>query len=747
MSDDFCPRQIIFTIPGTPGVEVTATERDGSIHFSLDLQNDARVTGDLRALFFHINPDKLGGLTISDGGSLLTQSRVSSNNVLDLGRGANLTGTAKSGFDVGIEWGSQGRDGIDFAVEFNLSNTANSLTLDDIAGQLFGARLDSVSGPGSRGSSAVKLIGIAPAAPDAHDDTRTLYEDGQKDGLASKTPAGVVLSVLDNDTDADGQSLSVIGFHDGPSHGTVAVSADGRSVIYTPDLDYAGSDSFVYCVSDGNGGQDSAVVNLTVTAVADNPTFVITAAQGDTINETILTVTATQNDADGSEYLSQQGLSWSIAGGVPQGVTLTALPGDDLPAEPNAITRQFEITTEADRDWNFDVVFSATSVERSNGDTQTATAAKKIEIDFNGNDLTRTYQVQDQSIWSSGSEFRFQYDEFVGIEESFRSTFWLGGDGAGYLGTGYDVEAKVRVGFGVDVEFSAGSIDATVPVDVQIDTTYNRTTDTLQIDPAIAIGAGASFQTTGPEGHVNIDSVFSLVGRAFVELVTADLYNDSFNLTYSENMFRMLSGLAGKDVNQFGGSLVASIAWPDIDVSGGQTGSGASNPFFTATVDVDDVVFTALLGAGNAMDEFEDDPTDFEMLDLDIIGGLKLLQDFALGLGAQSIQLRLEDHTVQQLTWGSPMTIANASSHDADNNGVIDFSFEFAPAVTLNNNTDLGVDLGAHLVLLKNNGLDAVISDPLFDETYPLVDTGRIDLYNSTFALGGITSQNFAFIA
>lgn len=743
MSDDFCPRQITFTIPGSPGVEIIATERNGSIAFSVDLQNNATVTGDLRALFFHVKPDKLAGLTITDGGSLLTQYRVSNNNVLDLGKGANLAGAVKSGFDVGIEWGSQGKDGIDYAVGFTLSNAANNLTLDDIAGQQFGARLDSVSGPSSRGGSALKLTGIAPAAPDAHDDSQTLYEDGQKDGLESKTPTGVVLNVLANDTDADGQALTITGIHDGPSHGTVTIAADGKSVIYTPVLDYAGGDSFVYCISDGIGGQDSAVVNLTITAVADKPTFVITAAQGDDINETILTVTATQNDADRSEYLKN--LTWLVGDGVPDGASVLALSGDDPVAEPNSITRQFEITTTAGQDWDFDLEFSAESIERSNSDTQTATAIKAIEIDFNSNTLTRTFQAEDQSIWSAGPEYKFAYNEFVGYEDSFRSTFWLGGDGAGYLGTGYDVEAKMRVGFGFDIEFSAGSIDATVPVEVQVDTTYNRTTDTLLIDPSIAIGAGAHFQTTGPQGYFNIDSLFSLSGRAFVELLTADLYNDSFNLTYSENLFEFGSALADKNINQFGGSLVASIAWPHVSVSGTQSGSGASNPFFTATIDVDDVVFTALTGAGNAMDEFEDDPTDFEMLDLDITGGLKLLQDFALDLGAQSIQLRLEDGTLQTLTWGSPMTIANASSHDANNDGVIDFSFEFAPAVTLNNNTDLGIDLAARLVLLKNNGLDAVIDDPLLDETYPMVDTGRIDLYNSTFDLGGIASQNFTF--
>lgn len=741
MSDEFCPRQITFTIPGTPGVEVIATEVNGTIHFSVDLLNNSWVTGDLRALFFHVSPDKLPGLTISDGGPLLTQFRVSSDNVLDLGRGANLAGAVKSGFDVGVEWGSQGKDGIDFAVDFVLSNAANNLTLDDIAHQLFGVRLDSVSGPGSRGDSAVKLIGLAPAAPDARDDSRTIFEDGQKDGLASKTPVGVVLDVLANDTDGDNDALTITGFHDGPSHGTVAISADGKSVIYTPALDYAGSDSFVYCISDGHGGQDSAVVNLTVTAVADNPTFAITAAQGDTINDTILTVTARQDDADGSEYLT--GLSWSVAGGVPEGATVTLLQADDPGFEPGAITQQYLVTTAAGQDWNFDVVFSAESVERSNGDAQSATATETIEIDFNSNLVSQTYEVRDQSIWSSGSEFTIQYNKFLGLEENVSSTFWLY-LGEEYLGTGYDVNVNVKAGFGFDLEFSAGSIDATIPVEVQIDTTYNRTTDTLLIDPSIAIAAGAHFQTTGPDGHVNVDSVLSLNGHVFAELATVDLINEIFNLSYSQNLFSMVSGLADKDVNQFNGSLVFSAAWPTIDVAGGQTGSGASNPFFTVTLDVDDVLFTALWGAERFMDEFEDDPTSYEPLDLDIIGSLKLLQDFALDLGSQSVLLRLEDDTVQTMTWGSPMMIANASSHDANHDGTIDFSFEFAPAVTLSNDTALGIDLGAQLALMRNAPFDL---DDLVNNYYPFVDTGRIDLYSSTFALGGIDTQTVTFIA
>lgn len=740
MSDDFCPRQVTFTIPGTPGVEVIATERNGSIHFSVDLQNNATVTGDLRALFFHVNPDKLGGLAISEGGALLTQSRVASDSILDLGKGANIQGIVKSGFDVGIEWGSQGKDGIDYAVEFVLSNAAHNLTLDDIAGQLFGARLDSVSGPGSRGDAALKLTGLAPAAPDARDDSRTLFEDGQKDGLASKSPTGVVLDLLTNDTDGDNQALTITEIHDGPAHGTVTIAADGKSVTYTPALDYAGSDSFVYCVSDGHGGQDSAVVNLTVTAVADNPTFVFSAAQGDDINETILTVTATQTDADGSEYLNN--LTWLVGDGLPDGATVVALPGDPLPAEPNAITRQFEITTAAGQDWNFNLLFSAESVERSNGDTQTATATKAIVIDFNSNTLTETFQAEDQSIWSTGGAYTFEYNKFVGIQESLS-------DSLDILGTGYDFSLSLKAGFGVDIALSAGSIDATIPVDVQIHSTYNKVTDTILLDPSIALGAGAHFQTTGPDGHVNIDSVFSLLGHVFAELVGVDLVDEPIDWSYSNNILQFGSNLANALVYaNFNGVISAEAAWPTINVSGAQSGSGESNPFFQMTFDVDDFALTALTGVFNYLDEKENDPDNFEYFDLDMVGGLKLLQDFALGIGAQSIQLRLEDDTVQTLTWGSPMTIANASSHDKNHDGTIDFSFDFAPAVTLNNNTDLGIDLTAHMAVLRNHGLSGLsIPDPLIAETWPLVSGGRIDLYNSTFALGGIQSQNFTFAA
>ena len=45
-----------------------------------------------------------------------------------------------------------------------------------------------------------------------------------------------------------------------PAHGTAVLQGDG-TVLYTPDANYNGGDSFTYAISDGNGGTDSATVS------------------------------------------------------------------------------------------------------------------------------------------------------------------------------------------------------------------------------------------------------------------------------------------------------------------------------------------------------------------------------------------------------------------------------------------------------------------------------------------------------
>ena len=86
--------------------------------------------------------------------------------------------------------------------------------------------------------------------PTAVDDSAT---------TAFNTP--VEIAVLNNDSDPDGDLLSVEDFTN-PNSGSVSINGD--ALIYTPNDGFSGSDSFSYTISDGNGGTASAEVLLEV---------------------------------------------------------------------------------------------------------------------------------------------------------------------------------------------------------------------------------------------------------------------------------------------------------------------------------------------------------------------------------------------------------------------------------------------------------------------------------------------------
>ena len=748
MADEFCPRQIRFLIPGNPGVWVTATEDSGKINFTLDVNDTTQSTADLRALFFDINELKLGGMVATSTSGLLTEARFQANAVLDLGDGATLAGATKRKFDVGLEWGTPGgkKDDINFPVSFTLSNAANNLSLDDIAHQRFGAKLDSVGGPGGPRGGATKLLGEAPAAPDANDDAFNIFEDGAADlNSPSKTSAGVTFNVLANDTDADpADVLTITGFHDGPTHGTATVSADGKSVIYTPAVDYSGSDSFYYCISDGNGGQDKALITVNVVAVADDPIITWTIAQGADINQTLITVTATENDADGSEFIDF--IDASVLAGLPAGAMVSPA-GANPGGQPDQVVQQFVVDTAAMTDFNFNLDFTARAVELSNLDAETATVTQSIVIDYTHNQSTLTYEVVDQSIWGTGDEFRYTLDEFYGVDinESGGDVFedpLFGVDLASY-----NYHFQLKAGFQVFVDLRGGSIDAIVPVDVTINSTYNKTTDTVYIASFTALGSGGSFQTQGPEGQIKADFIFNYDVAAHAEILGVEVFDIGFSGNYDINIVDLNTMSPPFIWNVLPGIVDVALEWPHISVHndpGTLSGSGLSNNFLAVTLDVDGLA-NALLGGG--LGWVDSDPTtedNFEVFDVDITGGLKVAQDFALSLAGQSVNLILEDGFSIAMTIGTPLTIANASSHDANNDGTIDFTFELTPNVQLSNETGINAGLTAELALLRNLGLGDVGSITVFDEPFPIIDA-TIPVYNTTFALNGVGSQQFEF--
>src|SRR5215510_2407179 len=67
--------------------------------------------------------------------------------------------------------------------------------------------------------------------------------------------------VLANDTDIDSSITAVLA--SGPSHGTLALNADG-SFTYTPSSDYTSNDTFTYSAYDGAAYSNTATVTITV---------------------------------------------------------------------------------------------------------------------------------------------------------------------------------------------------------------------------------------------------------------------------------------------------------------------------------------------------------------------------------------------------------------------------------------------------------------------------------------------------
>lgn len=131
-------------------------------------------------------------------------------------------------------------------------------------------------------ATSLSLVVPPNSPPNAVDDTAATDED-----------TAVMIDVLANDSDSDGDALSISSVTQ-PANGVVL--NNGSDVVYTPNANFNGSDSFSYTIDDGNGATDSAVVTVTITAVNDSPAAV--ADDATTLEDTAITLEVLSNDSD-----------------------------------------------------------------------------------------------------------------------------------------------------------------------------------------------------------------------------------------------------------------------------------------------------------------------------------------------------------------------------------------------------------------------------------------------------------------
>jgi parallel beta-helix repeat protein len=124
----------------------------------------------------------------------------------------------------------------------------------------------------------------ATVPPEARDDTAVTNEDEP-----------VTVDVLANDTDPDGDALTVTATS--PQGGATAAINPAGTVTYTPASNFNGSGGFGYTVSDGRGATGTASVTVTVNPAADPP---VALPQSVAIDEdTPTTITLSGSDPDG----------------------------------------------------------------------------------------------------------------------------------------------------------------------------------------------------------------------------------------------------------------------------------------------------------------------------------------------------------------------------------------------------------------------------------------------------------------
>ena len=202
-------------------------------------------------------------------------------------------------------------------------------------------------------------------APIAVDDNISVNED-----------ANVTIDVLNNDTDGNGDTLTITGTTN-PANGSVVIE-NNATIIYIPDAEFNSFDSFEYTIVDGNGGTDTAEVNITIVAVSDAPIAVDDNVS--TVEDTNITIDVLANDSDADND------------------SITILQVTVLPEHGTVTVSSTEIIYAPDADYNGLDVFTY-SISDGNGNMDTAEVNITVTL---GNDVPMA--VDDNSTTEEDTE-------------------------------------------------------------------------------------------------------------------------------------------------------------------------------------------------------------------------------------------------------------------------------------------------------------------------------------------------------
>uniref|UniRef100_Q3ARR5 Dockerin domain-containing protein n=1 Tax=Chlorobium chlorochromatii (strain CaD3) TaxID=340177 RepID=Q3ARR5_CHLCH len=136
------------------------------------------------------------------------------------------------------------------------------------------------------------------------------------DSIITNEDTAVVIDVLVNDSDFDDNPLRISSITT-PSNGTVSVTDDNK-ILFAPYADTYGESIFTYTITDGYGGESTAVVNITINSMPDAPKGSVIIEGHLKQGEILRADVSTLSDSDGMGTIAYQ---WKVDGTNIEGAT------------------------------------------------------------------------------------------------------------------------------------------------------------------------------------------------------------------------------------------------------------------------------------------------------------------------------------------------------------------------------------------------------------------------------------------
>jgi hypothetical protein len=652
-----------------------------------------------------------------------------------------------------------------------------AITVTDSMGLLAGGVITAPTNPGFFTDEIEVSIPAALTFSDTVSLTGTNAETEAPAVTASKT----VSQTITADTETTNEDVArviqvgslvsapgmlITGLGVGPKYGNVSIAADGKSLTYTPTtLDHevngtltGDQDLFQVYSSDGSGNNAVTLVTIKEAPVADTPSVsvqVLAPHAGDPINEVRLQVTSQSGDHgtvnQGSDFIKS--IALNLTGTAASSITDTAglLSGNaiNLTASNQGFFQdEIDVLMPVDTSVNDSLGITATAAEtESPSVTASNGTSQSIVIDNVQSSNNLNFQTTDQSIWDSGQAFSKDYNTgFLGIDKTFSTSkkAVIGTLGVSTTIASAGASVHFRAGVQADLKISAGDISATLPFNVGLDSNYNETTDTLQIMPTEAQLSGGHFTAHGPSGSFTFGLDLGLQASAHATLfgtgpspsVTVGSFTKPI-LGFSRNSSQLSTTL------DLGAGFSLTLAFPNVNTSGSGgpgtiSGTGTSNDIVNLSGDL--VALASTIFFGSDVTDINLGILSIDVLDLILGVGLNVVQKFDLNSSGLVPALQLEDGTLEPLTFGTPLTIANASSHDSNHDGMIGFNLGLVPAATLTNNTSLGATANASITALALS-VSHIGSFTAFKAGTTIQLGTFAPIYSNSFQLKGFGSQ------